>query len=261
MADGAVVGPALGDRGAADDTSSTGGAPFPRSGVHPMLALELARPPIDSHVLGVRQRRSAGGDRLLEDRHDRLGKAALGGRTKTVAPTRRPQAGAMADLVGVDVADAGDERLIEEQRLERAASATEPRSKCSEVDAVPKRVRSKSSEFRHLFADPIGIEDDHLAEGPRIDEEHATSVVEMGVNVSMGRSGACLVDEEYLSAHAQVNHDRASAIKPDHEVLAVPIDPLDPGSNQSCDQGSAGGSSNHALSTDRDLGELTSGQP
>ena len=62
-------------------------------------------------------------DRLGQDRPDRLVQAALvggperPGRPQRVEP-RRPQR-----LVGVDVADAGEERLVEQQRLEPARSA------------------------------------------------------------------------------------------------------------------------------------------
>ena len=171
-----------------------------------MLALELAGPPVDPDVLGIRQRRPPGGDRLSQHVHDRRGQSALSSETETVATTSRSETSAVADLIGVDVADAGDERLVEEQRFQRATSAPEARSESGEVKAVAKGIRSEAREFRHLVGYPHRIEDDDLSEGSRIHEEHAAPIVKTSVDVGVrGRAGIA-VDEEDLSAHAEMDH-------------------------------------------------------
>lgn len=206
MTDGAVVGAALGNRGTPDPTSTAGRAALTRPGVHSVLALELAGPPVDPDVLGIRQRRPPGGDRLSQHVHDRRGQSALSGEPETVATTSRSETSAVADLIGVDVADAGDERLVEEQRFQRATSAPEARSESGEVEAVAKGIRSEAREFRHLVGYPHRIEDDDLSEGSRIHEEHAAPIVKTSVDVGVRGRDGFPVDEEDLSAHAEMDH-------------------------------------------------------
>ena len=112
----------------------------------------------------------------------------------------------MADLIGVDVADAGDERLVEEQRFQRATSAPQARSESGEVEAVAKGIRSEARELGHLVGYPHRIEDDDFSEGSRIHEEHAAPVVEASVDVGVRGCDGIAVDEEDLSAHAEMDH-------------------------------------------------------
>ena len=75
----------------------------------------------------VVDRRAAPLDRLGQDGPDLAVEARLVGRAEGRAPPERVEPRAPERLVGVDVADPGDERLVEQQRLEPAAPAAQAR--------------------------------------------------------------------------------------------------------------------------------------
>lgn len=201
-----MIGAALGNRGTPDPTSTAGRAALTGPGVHSVLALELTGTPVNPDVLGIGQRRSSGGDRLSQHVDDRRGQSALSGGPETVAATSRSETSAVADLIGVDVADAGDERLVEEQRFQRATSAPQARSESGEVEAVTKGIRSEARELGHLVGYAHRIEDDDFSEGSRIHEEHAAPIVKASVDVGVRGCDGFPVDEEDLSAHAEMDH-------------------------------------------------------
>ena len=84
--------------------------------------------------------RAASLDRLREHRTDLAVKACLVGRTKGRRPAQRVETGAPERLVRVDVADAGDERLVKEQRLEPRVAASQPRPERAQGERVVERL-------------------------------------------------------------------------------------------------------------------------
>lgn len=201
-----MIGAALGNGGTPDPTSTAGRAALTGPSVHPVLALELPGPPVDPDILGIRQRRPPGRDRLSQHLHDRRGQSALSSGPETVATTSRSETSAVADLIGVDVADAGDERLVEEQWFQRATSAPEARSESGEVEAVAKGIRSKARKLGHLVGYPHWIEDDDLSKGSWIHEEHSAPIVKTSVDVGVRGCDGFPIDQEDLSAHAEMDH-------------------------------------------------------
>ena len=99
----------------------------------PQRAARLAGPLIDIEPLLHRavavgrgvvvDGRAAPLDGLDQDRPDRLVEVALVGDPQRADRAERVQPRAPQRLVGVDVADAGHERLVEEQRLEPALAS------------------------------------------------------------------------------------------------------------------------------------------
>ena len=79
--------------------------------------------------------------------------------------------GGVQDLVAVDVADAGDDVLVEQQRLqlprpaEHAAPSARPRLSPSVIGSTPSRCQ-----LGHLDGDVGRVEHDDLAERARVDE-------------------------------------------------------------------------------------------
>ncbi len=65
-------------------------------------------------------------DRLGEDPPERLVEVALIGRPQRPSRPQRVEPGGPQRLVGVDVADAGDERLVEQERLQPARPPPDP---------------------------------------------------------------------------------------------------------------------------------------
>ena len=106
----------------------TGQAAFAGAVVHPMVELEPAALTFQIDVLGVGQRRAAGLDRLGQGLVDRPVQSAdlPGGQGRGDAIG--PQSGEVQRLVAVDVADPGDDVLVEQQGLELAVAAEAARS-------------------------------------------------------------------------------------------------------------------------------------
>ena len=129
----------------------------------------------------------------------------------------------MEDLVGVDVADPGDDVLVEQQRLERTSSGTErpPQGCC--VERLGDRVDAEPGEFGQFDGDAIRVEHDHLAERARIDEPCLVAVVEMQHDVGVGRAIGPRRGEEHLSAHPQMDHRGVTRVERQQQVLATSV--------------------------------------
>ena len=166
----------------------------------------------------------------------------------------------MTDLIGVDVADPGDEGLVEQKRLQRAMSLPEPSPELAEVEAVAQRIGPEPRELRYLPVDISGIEHHHLAEGSGIDEEHPATVVDKRVDMGVGGRLIGSVDQQHLSAHPEVDHDRPAGVEGEREVLAASVDIHHPGSGHPLDQRRPRGSSHHPLSSDRHRDETAAGE-
>jgi hypothetical protein len=81
-----------------------------------------------------------------------------------IAPPIEPQAGGEENFVGVDVAEAGEDPLVHEERLQHGSAAGEER-----------RERLANGEIEGIHAEvvkfgDVGRGDEHLTEGPRVDE-------------------------------------------------------------------------------------------
>ena len=87
-------------------------------------------------------------DRLGQDRADRLEQAALVGRAERADGPQRMEPGRPQRLVGVDVADAGDERLVEQQWLEPALAAAQPAAEVAQRERRVERLRPERGEDR-----------------------------------------------------------------------------------------------------------------
>ena len=126
-------------------------------------------------------------------------------------------------LVGVDVADARDEPLVDEQRLEPRPAAADPRPERLEREPVVERLRADPVErvvVRDVQPDPPELA--HVAEpqlGAVVERERQPLV---GVDRQRRR------DDEQLPGHLEVDGEERAAREVDDDLLAAPADGLDP---------------------------------
>ena len=136
---------------------------------------------------------------------------------------QRVQAGPPQRLVGVDVADAGDERLVHEQRLQAGTPPADALAELAQREARVERLRPDAVErvvVGAVEADPAELAD--------VAEAQLAAVVERQrqplVRVSRQRGG----DHEQLAGHLEVDRQEGAPGQVDDELLAAPPDRLDP---------------------------------
>ena len=87
-------------------------------------------------------------DGLGQDGPDRVVQPSFVGRPERPGGPQRMEPGGPQRLVGVDVADAGQERLVEQQRLEPAGSSPDPAPEVTHGEGRIERLRSERREDR-----------------------------------------------------------------------------------------------------------------
>src|SRR5256885_7406876 len=118
----------------------------------------------------------------IEDFLYRVCESLRGAGRESLAACRRAELRAPQRLRRVDVADAGEHRLIEDQLLEHHALVARARVERGRVDAVDERIGPEDLEPLVLA---LGAADDDvdLSEPPRIDEAQLSLAVEPELDV------------------------------------------------------------------------------
>ena len=136
---------------------------------------------------------------------------------------QRVQPRAPQGLVGVDVADAGDERLVDEQRLEPRPAAADAGPELAQREPRVQRLRPDAVErvvVRAVQPDPPELAD--------VAEPELAAVVERQreplVRVGRQRRG----HHEQLAGHLEVDGQEGAAGEVEDQLLAAPPDLLDP---------------------------------
>ena len=106
--------------------------------VDTMFVLKAAALAIHIDVLRVTQRRSTDLDRIVQDVADRVMQPPRRCRINRVGRAVGAQARPVEDLVCVDVADASDLGLVEQERFERLARGSDELTKVSCVGSLPR---------------------------------------------------------------------------------------------------------------------------
>ena len=171
------------------------------------------------------------------------------------------QVGAEQRLVGVDVADPGDPRLVEQERLQRRAPAG---------GELEQRLRRQLAAERldpeprgEVAVELVAGEDDGVAEAARVGEPELRAVVEHHPRAQMASVRGRLVQarpaeavgrpsgrrpvgagraDQQVAGHPQVHDQRRAVVEPDDQVLAAPADRLDPRGRSSASSTAAGSS-------------------
>lgn len=172
-----------------------------------MFGLKPAVFALDVDVLRVVECATALFHRVTQDVMNRLKQTSTG---LLVKPRRQPivtQSRTMQDLVGVDVADTGDASLIEQQRLQVAATTAQYLGKLRFVETLCHGVGAEPCQLWRDSVLVIGIEDHHLAEGARVDEPHLVTHGicvgrKMRHHVGMRRTFGASWHDEHPPTHA-----------------------------------------------------------
>ena len=127
-------------------------------------------------------------------------------------------------LVGVDVADAGDDALVEERGLDRRLAA---RERARQVGGRPVAQRLGPE----LAGEPgLGavLGDAPGAEAARVGVGEVGAVVEQRARAQEARSlSGGAAQPEQVAGHAQVDEQRGAVVELDDQVLAAPAERLD----------------------------------
>ena len=122
-------------------------------------------------------------------------------------------------LVGVDVADAGDQRLVEQRPLDVGTPAAQCLDDGIGVVRGLERVRCDMTQLGRQVR--TAVADRHAAEGPLVDEPQLTAVdeAEPDAQVELVRRGGGLHQE--LAGHAEVGQQRVLVVERQPQELAA----------------------------------------
>ena len=187
--------------------------------MHEELVLEGAL-----HAIGIAEvvdRRALGVDARLQRLDDRAGELVELGARQRPRRSQRVDARAEERLVGVDVADAGDPPLVEQERLDRRTPAAR------ELSQVPAREAASNGSRPRRAAMKAAWPRDRAAARPfRTGAGHekqlAVAEVEDHARVRRSRAGRAAA-----SRHAQVDGQEDVVFELEDEVLAAPAETLD----------------------------------
>ena len=182
----------------------------------------------------VVDRAAASHDRLGEDSPDREVEAPLVGRSQGGRRPEGVEPGGPERLVGVDVADAGHERLVQEERLQASAAGPQPAPKGTDGEGILEGLRTGPGEDRRptglmnrLARCGIEVVEADSPELADIAETELPAVVEGDDQADVTVERRPGRDHEQLPGHLEVDRHEGPTGQPDHELLAAASDGLD----------------------------------
>ena len=154
-------------------------------------------------------------------------------------PTRSGAAGLVQDLVGVDVADAGDDVWSSSSGFScRAPAGAAAAASCGDVrpsasGSMPRWASSGSSTSTWSGSNTTTSPN---VRGSTNRSSSAGVAVEVSTTWVCGGRCAPAGATQQLAAHAQVDHQRVAGVEREQQVLAAPVDGDDLGAGQAVDQ-------------------------
>src|SRR5690606_23844810 len=186
LAGGAVEGGTSGLDEALDDAgAAVAGAGFALAAVDVEAVLEIALAALG--VGEVTQGRAAGGDGVGEDVADLGGEGFEAGPGDLAGGDQRRDAGAEQGLADVDVAEPGDDALVQQADLDVLLLAGEGLGQAGAGEGVAERLGTQAGEPR-MGLDRVGRDQAHEAEAAGVGEAEARSEERRGGKE--GRGGA-----------------------------------------------------------------------
>ena len=124
----------------------------------------------------------------------------------------RIDAGAEQSLARLDVADPGQQRLIEDHHLDRQSRAREPARQPVDVDAVRERIRPERRDVRQRIEAGAG-DDAEAPEQAQVRVVQARAVIEIDAHAREPRAGVAGPPVQPLPGHPEMrpNADRRAA--------------------------------------------------
>lgn len=191
---------------------------------------------IDIDVLSISEGRPANIDCGIEYVDDCRVETPCGGSVEGVGGAIGAKPTAVQYLVGIDVADARDSCLVEQQRLERHRRGSDHVAELLSGEFVDDRIDAKTSEWRQLDVDSVRVEHHDFSEGPGIDKPQLVAVVEYGGHMRMWRLRAARWLDEQLATHAQVHHDGIAGVEREQQVFSAALHRQHGGAGEPRDQ-------------------------
>src|SRR5262249_37936217 len=126
-------------------------------------------------------------------------------------------------LGDIDVAEPGHARLVEKERLERAIRVREERGEPSRSQRAAERLDAEDLELgEHSLIAAADRRD--VSEAAWIDVAKLATAIEAPDGVRVGRARLLGAADEKVSAHAEMNDERAAARGVKEEVLREPAE-------------------------------------
>jgi len=222
LAEGAEMGGALAEPDPLDGPAATRTG-LARPSVCFQLDLEFA---LDAVAVGeIANGRSAQPDGPAQDAPYRPAEAADFGRREIACSPQGMEFRFEQNLVGVDISDAGQGGLIEEEALEAGLPAGQDGPKPGEGN--PKRLGAESSQER-TAAQLVRPRDAHISELAHVPEDEPARLVpegeyDMGVLIQPAR----ISREQESPGHLEMEYDRPAALAIDQDELPAPPDASD----------------------------------
>ena len=183
----------------------------------------------------VVDRASAPHDRLGQDPPDLVVQMPLVRRAQRAGRPERVESGRPQRLVGVDVADPGDERLVEQERLEPARPLAQPASEVADRERRVERLGPERREDRaaadlghQLAGHRVAAVEPDLPELADVAEAHLAAVGQLEDEPHVRVHGCLGRDDEQLAGHLEVDGQGGIAGQVDDDLLGAPPDGLDP---------------------------------
>lgn len=225
MADGSFLTPRAieGRPPALDDPPNPGAASASPAlaVIDPKACGEIAELAVGPRIIA--KSRSAGLDRLGNDFPDRCDEAPHAGPRQPAGCPARVDPGAVKRFAHIDIAKAGDDPLVEQQRLYRRGSAAKLFAEPARIEV--RRLGPKRSD-RRPGAQRLRRDQVHRAETPRVVERQPPPLVgldqQMVVGIHLRR-----VDSP-LSRHSEMENQRVAAVGPDQPELSPAAEPGHP---------------------------------
>ncbi len=134
----------------------------------------------------------------------------------------------MQDLVGVDVADAGDDPCVHEKGLDRLVPVAGKLLQVAGVEPVAEGFHPETG--GKLLLQPArlaGRPDNDTAEAAAVVEAQLATVIQPQAEMVVPGAGALPGKEPQAAGHAEMHHQYRSFPHPDKQVLGPPVDGRD----------------------------------
>jgi hypothetical protein len=215
-----------GNHTTSDSRFAASDAFLPGTVVHAVLSLKPAFVAVDSNVLRIVQRAAALLDCIIQNVMYRRKQTLAGCGIEPRRQSIMPKSCAVENLVCVDVADARDAALVEQECLQVAPPTAKSLSQCHLVEPVDDGVWPESRKFgRHSRL--VGCVKDHdFPERTWVDKPHFVPHVllvrrKMHHYVGVRRSWCAWRNDEHSPAHSQVHHQDAAGVKVAQQVFSA----------------------------------------
>ena len=188
--------------------------------------LEIAQLPIRLNV--VAERRSAGLDGLGQNRSNSRDEPVGASPADGCGEASRRHTGAEQRLADIDIAESGNDPLIEQRRFDRGYLARELREKVGTIEFSFERLRAEPGQQRVLCR-LVALYIVEQTEATCVVEANNGAVVEPQHHVVVRGVGQGCATRGHSAGHAEVEQQQAIRIELDQDVLPAAAERTDPG--------------------------------